>query len=178
MWWWWWCAGWYGCKEDDGVSMRACRWKPSEPRAWLVKYMAEVLGWCSAATAAAAAWWRPTWDCDRWAARWWCEWVWCAWCGWCGWWDGAIPPPPINDAVGPGLGVQSSSRQPTEDGDGWVPSVVLHELSPPPPPDDIPPTPMCPLLLLLDTRVEPFSALQSLLPRTGTETRFGEFYIG
>ena len=70
------------------------------------------------------------------------------------------------EEVGPGLGVQSSSRQPIDDGDGWVPSVVLHELSPAPA--------TAPLLLLL-TRAEPLSnLLPSLLTSTGTETLFGD----
>ena len=79
--------------------------------------------------------------------------------------------------MGPGLGVQSSSRHPTDDGDGCVPSVVLHELSPLlplfPPPAAEEATP--PVLLLL-TNAEPplFSDLPSLT-KTGTDTLFGEF---
>lgn len=85
-----------------------------------------------------------------------------------------------DDVLGPGLGVQSSSRQPTDDGDGCVPSVVLHELSPllpllPPPPPAEEATPTAPVLLLL-TNAEPplFSDLPSLT-NTGTDTLFGEF---
>lgn len=75
--------------------------------------------------------------------------------------------------VGPGLGVQSSSRQPTDEGDGWVPKVVLHELSP-----VAPLTRPLPLLLLL-TKPELLlsTLLPSLLTNTGTETLFGELCV-
>jgi hypothetical protein len=49
---------------------------------------------------------------------------------------------------------------------------VLQELSPPPA-DEAPIGP--PPLLLLLTKADPFSALQSLLINDGTDTLFGEF---